>query len=403
MDALVRDIHDFATYYCSMELGKEPDKKLAVAFRDLRELKVNVAYPLLLELYDDYAHERLDGADFETAVRLVEAYVLRRAVCEVPPNALNKIFATFRRALRKDKYLESMKAHLLWLTFSGRFPRNEAFRHALITRNLYKFLRVHYFLRRLENHGRKECVPVDEYTIEHILPQNENLSEEWQDNLGSEWKSVQETQLHTLGNLTLTGYNSEYSDRPFLEKRDMKGGFRESPLKLNEDLRELDRWDESAIQRRAERLAALATSVWAEPSLPAEVLESYRPKSGKNTSYSIDGYSQLATGSPMRALFETLRKNVLALDPCVTEGFRKYYIAYKAKTNFVNVVLRKERLLLFLSMQFHELHDPRGLARDVANIGHDSTGDVEVRLSELEKLPYVMTLVSQAFNKQMEA
>ena len=262
---------------------------------------------------------------------------------------------------------------------------------------------MHYFLRRLENYGRKECVSVDEYTIEHILPQNENLSEEWQNNLGSEWKSVQETQLHTLGNLTLTGYNSEYSDRPFLEKRDMTGGFRESPLRLNEDLRELDRWDESAIRCRAERLAALATSVWAEPSLPAEVLESYRPKSEKKASYSIADYSQLTSVSPMRALFETLRKDVLALDPCVTEEFRKLHVAYRAKTNFVNVVSLKERLRLFLNMQFHELNDPRGLARDVANIGHWGTGDVEVHLSELEKLPYVMSLVRQAFDKQMEA
>ena len=213
---------------------------------------------------------------------------------------------------------------------------------------------------------------------------------------------MQETQLHTLGNLTLTGYNSEYSDRPFLEKRDMEGGFSKSPLNLNEDLRELDRWDGPAIQRRAKRLAALATSVWAEPSLPAEVLESYRPKSEKNTSYSIADYPQLATGSPMRAIFEMLRKDVLALDPCVTEEFRKYYIAYKAKTNFVNVVLRKERLRLFLNMQFPELHDPENLARDVTEIGHWANGDVEVRLSELEKLPYVMTLVSQAFDKQME-
>ena len=402
VDALVKDIHAFATYYCSMELGKETNKKLAEAFRDLKELKVNVAYPFLLELYDDYANERLNGEDFVAAVRLVEAYVFRRAVCEIPTNSLNTTFLTFGRALQKDKYLESMKAHLLWLRHYRRFPGNEEFKRTLVARDIYNFSRAHYCLLRLENHDRKERVLVGEYSIEHILPQNERLSEEWQNDLGSEWRSVQETQLHRLGNLTLTGYNSEYSDRPFLKKRDMDGGFSKSPLKLNEDLRELNQWDEPAIQRRAERLAALATSVWAEPSLPAEALELYRPKSEKKASYSIADYSQLTTGSPMRALFETLRKDVLALDPCVIEGFRKHYIAYKAKTSFVNVVLRKEHLLLFLSMQFHELHDPRGLARDVANIGHDSTGDVEVRLSELEKLPYVMSLVRQAFDKQME-
>ena len=123
VDALVRDIHTFATYYCSMELGKETNKKLAEAFRDLRELKMNVVYPFLLELYDDYANERLNGEDFESAVRLVETYIFRRAVCEIPTPSLSMTFATFGRALRKDKYLESMNAHLLWLTSSRRFPR----------------------------------------------------------------------------------------------------------------------------------------------------------------------------------------------------------------------------------------------------------------------------------------
>ena len=110
------------------------------------------------------------------------------------------------------------------------------------------FPRRSYWLRRLENYGRKERVPVDEYTIEHILPQNDNLSAEWREELGPEWQRVQDNWLHTLGNLTLTGYNTEYSDRPFSEKREMKGGFGESPLRLNEGLRSLDKWDEAAIK-----------------------------------------------------------------------------------------------------------------------------------------------------------
>ncbi len=400
VDTLVKDIHDFATYYCSMELGKETDKKLAEAFRDLRELKVNVAYPFLLELYDDYVHERLVGADFEAAVRLVEAYVFRRAMCEIPTNSLNTTFLTFGRALQKDKYLESMKAHLLLLSSYRRFPENEEFKRYLTTRDFDTFSRVRYLLDHLEDHGRKERVPGDAYTIEHILPQNENLSEEWQNDLGSEWQRVREDQLHNLGNLTLTGYNSEYSDRPFLEKRNMEGGFRESPLKLNEGLGKLDQWDELAIKRRAERLATLATSVWEMPSLPADVLESYRPKSEKKTSYTIADYPQFYMGSPMWTLFEALRKDVLALDPCVKEEPRKHYISYRAKNSFVNVVPLKAYFRLFLNMQFHDLYDPEDLARDVANIGHLGSGDVEVGFSKREELPHVMNLVKQAFDKQ---
>ena len=262
VDALVADIHAFAGYYCAMALGKEDDKKLAEAFRDLRELKVDDAYPFLLELYDDFANGILESTGFEASVRLVEAYVFRRAVCSIPTNSLNKTFGTFGRALQKDRYLESVQAHLLTLPSYRRFPGDEEFKREIVVRDLYNFPRRSYWLRRLENDGRKERVPVDEYTIEHILPQNENLSAKWRDELGPEWQRVQETWLHTLGNLTLTGYNAEYGDRPFSEKRDMKGGFRESPLKLNEGLSSLDKWDEAAIKNRAERLAAVAAGVY---------------------------------------------------------------------------------------------------------------------------------------------
>ena len=143
--------------------------------------------------------------------------------------------------------------------------------------------------------GRKERVPVDEYTVEHILPQNENLSAAWQSSLGMEWKRVQETYLHTLGNLTLTGYNSEYSDRPFIEKRDMPGGFKMSPLVLNQGLGQLDDWNEDAIKERADRLATIAVEVWKAPSLSPEVLAEYTvevPSGG----YSLADHPYLESG-----------------------------------------------------------------------------------------------------------
>ena len=279
VNALVADIHTYAGYYCAMALNKEPDKNLAPAFRDLRELKVDVAFPFLLELYDDYAQGQLSKKEFVRAVRLVEAYVFRRAVCAIPTNSLNKTFATFGRVLQKDRYIESIQAHLLTLSSYRRFPSDEEFKREMSVRDLYNFPRRSYWLRRLENHDRKERVPVDEYTIEHILPQNENLSATWREALGPEWRRVQETWLHTLGNLTLTGYNAEYSDRPFGEKRDMRGGFNESPLRLNEGLGALNTWNEATIKMRAKRLAEQAVQVWVPlPALPPEVLEAYHPK-----------------------------------------------------------------------------------------------------------------------------
>jgi alkylated DNA nucleotide flippase Atl1 len=130
----------------------------------------------------------------------------------------------------------------------------------------------------MENHGRKEEVSTAEYSIEHIMPQNENLSPEWQAELGPDWLSVHERLLHTLGNLTLTGYNPEYSDRPFADKRDMAGGFRESPLRLNQGLGQLDRWDATSIEARAARLARHAVDIWRRPTLGDGVLSRYRER-----------------------------------------------------------------------------------------------------------------------------
>ena len=374
---------------------------LGTAFHDLRELKVDVAYPFLLELYHDYAGGRLAAADFATAVRLVEAYVFRRAICVIPTNSLNKTFGTFGKALKKDRYLESIQAHFLTLPSYRRFPGDDEFRRDLHTRDLYKFRSRSYCLRRLENHGRKERVPVDEYTIEHILPQNPDLPAAWKQALGNEWQRVQEQWLHTLGNLSLTGYNAEYSDRPFAEKRDMAGGFKESPLKLNAGLGLLDAWNETAIQERAGRLADQALSVWTAPKLDAATLAAYQPqKEAATGGCSIEDHPYLLTGS-MREVFEAFRKEVLALDQCVSEELYKPYVAYKAETNFVDVVPQAKRMKLTLNRPFAEINDPKSLCRDVTQIGHYGNGDVEVGLKSLDELPYVRGLVRQSYERQM--
>jgi uncharacterized protein with ParB-like and HNH nuclease domain/predicted transport protein len=401
VEALVKEIRAFARYFCALALDREQDPTLGMTFHDLRELKVDVAYPFLLELYHDYASGILSATDFAAAVRLVEAYVFRRAICAIPTNSMNKTFATFGKALKKDRYLESIQAHFLTLPSYRRFPADDEFRRDLQTRDVYNFRSRSYWLRRLENHGRKERVPVDEYTIEHILPQNPALPAAWKQVLGSDWQRVQKQWLHTLGNLTLTGYNAEYSDRAFAEKRDMKGGFKESPIKLNAGLGQLDVWNEAAIQERAGRLADQALKVWTAPKLDAAMLTAYQPEKPSTAgSYTIENHPHLLVPG-MRELFEAFRKEVLALDPCVREEFMKLYVAYKAETNFADVVPQANRLRLSINMAFSEINDPRGLCKDVTNIGRWGNGDVEVGLKSLDELPYVMGLVRQSFERQM--
>ena len=401
IEALVKDIRAFARYFCAMALGREQHPALSTAFHDLRELKVDVAYPFLLDLYHDYANGTLEAADFAAAVRLVEAYVFRRAICAIPTNSMNKTFATFGKALKKDRYVESIQAHFLTLPSYRRFPGDDEFRRDLQTRDLYHFPRRSFWLRRLENHGRKERVAVDQYTIEHILPQNPELPAAWRQALGDDWQRVQQQWLHTLGNLTLTGYNAEYSDRAFVDKRDMIGGFKESPLKLNAGLGQLDSWNDSTIQVRAGRLADQALAVWAAPKLDAATLAAYQPvKTPVNGGYTINDHPHLLTPA-LRAVFEAFRKEVLALDACVTEEFMKLYVAYKAETNFVDVVPQAKRLRLSINMTFAEINDPKRLCKDVTNLGRWGNGDVEVGLTTLDDLPYVMGLVRQSYERQM--
>ncbi|MEM9541306.1 MAG: DUF262 and DUF1524 domain-containing protein [Cyanobacteria bacterium P01_E01_bin.42] len=400
VDRLVADLHTFAKYYCIMAFGKEREKTLAEAFQDLRELKVEVAYPFLLELYRDYKSDILSQADLLEAIRLIEAYVFRRAVCQIPTNSLNKTFATFKRSLQKENYIESIRAIFMLLPSYRRFPNDEEFKRELKVRDLYNFRSRSYWLRRLENHGRKERVPVGEYTIEHILPQNENLSKAWQDALGADFHNIQQTWLHTLGNLTLTGYNAEYSDRSFPEKRDREGGFKHSPLKLNEGLASADIWNEQAIQARAERLANWAVEVWKAPKVETDRLNAYQTKPPKSDLYTIDDHPNLLV-SPLNEIFAAFRDRVLALNPCVSEEFLKLYVAYKAETNFVDVVPQARRLRLSLNMSYPDICDPQGWCKDITHVGRWGNGDVEVGLATLDELPYVMYLVRQSFEKQM--
>lgn len=387
-----------------MALGRESEKRLAEAFQDLRELRVDVAYPFLLQVYARYDEGGISRDDFLSIVRLVEAYVFRRSICAIPTNSLNKTFATFTRGLHDDSFLESVQAAFQLLPSYRRFPNDDEFRREFESRDIYNFRNRSYWLRRLENDSRKERVPVDEYTIEHIMPQNSDLPAAWRSELGPDWERVHKTKLHTLGNLTLTGYNSEYSDNAFAEKRDMPGGFRESPLRLNAGLGTLARWDEEAIDKRAAQLSEMATRVWRAPSLSSDALNSYRPSSkpAASASYSIEDHRYLAIGTVTRDLFEQFRKEVLSLDPAVSEEFLKLYIAYKAETNFVDVIPQTTRLLLSINIPFQELNDPRELARDVTNLGRWGNGDSEVILDSSDDLPYVLNLVGQAFERQMD-
>jgi len=399
---IVKDIYRFSKHFVKLAFQTEKDKEINQALQDINTLRVDVSYPFLLEVYDDYDYQRLSKSDFIEVLRLVESYVFRRAICGVPTNSLNKTFANLSKEIDKNNYLESVHATFLSKDAYKRLPSDEGFTRELVMKAWYTLRNRNYLLRKLENFNRKEIVDIEAYTIEHIMPQNENLSSEWRKDLGDDWEEVHKTYLHTLGNLTLTRYNSEMSDRPFKEKRDIEGGFGDSPLWLNKELRKLDNWNKATIEERARLLAERALQVWAYPQLSEDVLSKYKNKGsdGEAVTYSLADHPELQGG--MLTLFEELSRRICNLDSSVRMEFKKLYIAFKTTTNFVDIVPQKSKLRLSLNMAFNEVQDPKGLCRDVSNVGRWGDGDVEVNVSSIDDINDVMFLINQSFEKHRD-
>ncbi len=399
IEDLLKDLQKYCGYFCRIVFKKEADKDLNKALGFLVDLEMDVIYPLLLELYSDYSDGVLSKDDFRRSIALIESYICRRAVCGLGTNNLNKVFPSFTKHIQKDEYFESLKAHFGYLTEKQRFPNNDEFKEKFMRKNFYKFGLNTYFFNRMENFDRKERVYThDEYTIEHIMPQK--LTKEWERDLGENFQEIHNKYLHTIGNLTLTGYNQDYNNRSFQEKQGMEKGFKDSPLRLNQGLRDLKSFGEEEIKKRANDLADLALKIWTYPKLDAETLEKYKPKKDKKEKKVYD-LSSYKFGSHSRELFDILSKGIKALDERITENFNQDYISYKFSKNFVDIVVQTKDLKLYLNMKFNELQDGKNLARDMTNKGHLGNGDIEVKLETKENIPYCLGLIKQALEKQM--
>jgi len=402
IEEVVADIYKFSDYYVTMVFYKIVDKDLNQAFRNISKLKVDVSYPFLLPIYSDFVEGTISREDFIKVLNLVESYVFRRAICGIPTNSLNKTFVTLYKSINKENYLESLKAVFQLMDGYKRFPADAEFEKEIVIKDVYNFRSRNYLLNKLENENRKELVNTEDYTIEHIMPQNTDLSDQWKTMLGDKWKDVHQMYLHTLGNLTLTGYNSELSDRPFSLKKSIEGGFNDSPLRLNAYMRNTDKWNEETIEKRGKQLATKAASIWQFPFVPADVLNKYKATEEREPShYTIDSYDHLK--GEMLDIYYAFRKRVLNMDATVKEEYKKLYIAFKSSTNFVDVVPQKSRLRLSLNIDYADIIDPKGLCRDVTNLGRWGNGDVETGLNSISQLNDVMELVQQAFEKQMES
>lgn len=248
----------YHAFYCGdkLHLSNEANQFLD----SIRKLNQTTVYIFLFSVFDDFEAGVIDDETLCKVLRLLLNYSIRRLICEVGSNSLRGLYKTlygrvFNRPENKNNYYDAIVSFLLQLTSKDVMPSDAEFVVALKERNLYrKNALCKYLLVAIENQG-KEQIKTDALTIEHIMPQNKNLSTAWQKMLGSDWELVRERYLHTLGNLTLTGYNSELGDLPFAEKLDMLSDKNTHVTVLYSDVKDKTEWNAQTIEARSERLS----------------------------------------------------------------------------------------------------------------------------------------------------
>ena len=265
--AVLKDLFTYAKYYACIDLLQENDDELKLYWQEFKKLDSHVVYPFLLKLYDDYSRQILIKEDFKKILQVVISYLWRRAICEIPTNSLSKTFATLYQAVDKDDYVNSIIKAFVFKSSYKRFSSDYEVREKLQTKDIYHFRLRKYLLEALENYYHKEPIDLNtaNYTIEHIMPQNIEHNLSWQQMLGENWQEVHSLCLHTLGNLTITGYNAEMSNKSFGEKVNGESGFKHSHLKLNESIVQCDVWNKKAIQRRTNILTDIILKIWKYP------------------------------------------------------------------------------------------------------------------------------------------
>ena len=396
---LCEDLLTYAKYYTDMVFVRNSNLIIRNLYADVNDLRMDVAFPFLLKVHNDCAEGIITEDNLVEILKMCISYVFRRSICDIPPNSLNKTFATLRNEIKPDDYMNSLKAFFILRDDYKQFPDDDKFETAFVSRDIYNMRSRNYILSHLENYNNKAPIIIENYTIEHIMPQNANPNDEWKKELGTNWKEVQKTYLHTIGNLTLTAYNSEMSDKPFMVKMEMEGGFKESALRLNSYLVKLTEWNEQHIRERAKILSDKAKEVWKYPNLSEAELAPYRVEEKLAQKYSLDTYD---INVFTKTLFEVLDKRIMNLSSDVKKEYKKLYIAYKLDTNFVDVVVQKQRLRISVNMKFSEVYDPKGICKDITGLGRWGNGDVELFMEHTADVDDIMEIIEQSYKLQAE-
>ncbi len=406
LEPLLEELLRFGRYHAAFSTDAAGFPALAEDLARLRK-QVDVPAMLVMRLFD--CHERcqsLSAAEFRRALGIVESYVFRRAICGEQTRGYWQVFANLAYLIGDATPLTDLEVGMARLRDAYRYPGDPDFRRELLCRDIYGLRVCGYLLDRLENHGSKEPTNTSSYTIEHVLPQNERLPEAWQKMLGSEWKSVQATWVHRLGNLTLTGYNSSYSDRPFEEKKTIAGGFNETSVRLSKFIRDQPKWTASEIEQRGDLLAKRAVEIWPPLVVDPLLIERAKEAELKDLANRRD-VAKVPMTAAARHIFEKLRARIREIDPTVYEVAEAKSVSYHAPGFFLEVLPRKQRLNLLLPLDHAEIDDPHGIAEDTTKwaylvcANHD--GGVLVTVFDEADIDQAMPMIRQAYGAASSA
>lgn len=269
------DVLLYAGYYKTIRQPMNKKNSYETVLTRINKLDLNSCTPILLDLFIAHEHNQLSDAELTEAFCILESYMARRIICGLGTQYYNKLFvslgAEIEKLVGKDgaTYIDAFKFAILSKTGKSRFPNDHDFEDKFMAFELYnaKASVRKYFFERFENFGNREMVAIEEQisdgtlTIEHIMPKT--LSEEWKNGLGEQWELIHSKYIDTIGNLTLTAYNSDYSNLSFMKKKTLPGrGFETSKLRLNEYVKNCDSWGECEILERARLLYELAEQIW---------------------------------------------------------------------------------------------------------------------------------------------
>ncbi|MCE5223348.1 DUF262 and DUF1524 domain-containing protein [bacterium] len=400
-EILIKDIFYKATLYNRFALLMEQNPEINKALVDIDDQKANVTYPFFLELFEDYDNKILTHSELLEVLELISSYLFRRWIVGIPSNALNTVFSTLTKGINKEDYLNSLKAKMVLLDGYQKFPTDEEFVQLFPIKDIYNSRNVKYVLSKFENLEHKETFSVNDYTIEHIMPQT--ISASWMQALGENWKEVHSKLLHTIGNLTLTGYNTEYSNKPFQEKRDKDpGGFKKSHLFLNHKIAELETWNDAAIKNRAEELTNIALKIWKFPVVEQSVLDRYQSFKVERTNVLTLEIEDILenTSNELAFIMRALREKILSFHSSVKERVYRSYIGYKTTTNFLEVYVSKSLIRILLTIDRSKLSDPLNICLERNHQG-TSVYNCYMKLlpSNINDIDYITSILKQAFDE----